>query len=60
MPALSRNSYRPINKLEAEILEQDRPYVPIADIRWLRIFFFLINLVGIKRRVFDGCIELKT
>ncbi|MFT6908050.1 MAG: hypothetical protein ACJAS1_004738 [Oleiphilaceae bacterium] len=34
--------------------------VPIADIRGLRLFFYLINLVGIKRHVFDVCFEVKT
>jgi hypothetical protein len=33
---------------------------PIADIRGLRLFFYLINLVGIKRHVFDVCFEVKT
>jgi hypothetical protein len=33
---------------------------PISDIRWLRSLFYLINLVGIKRHVFDVCFEVKT
>ncbi|MFT6909041.1 MAG: hypothetical protein ACJAS1_005748 [Oleiphilaceae bacterium] len=33
---------------------------PISDIRWLRLLFYLINLVGIKRHVLDVCFEVKT